>query len=171
MKKFLITASLPFYWMAWILMIFLVGACEKNIMEKDMVDCDESIHVPIHPLVIGESACGTLGISLAELPDEKAYVISKPEEIGSLKLCAEGNEEEFDLEKEFLVGVRICSACGILRKQEVTYQCNKLIYSIEIENLDCHAVTCSDYLILIPAEYADLPIEMDITKIDKSPEK
>src|SRR5690625_7297430 len=102
MKKFLITASLPFYWMAWILMIFLVGACEKKIMEKDIVDCDESIHVPIHPLVIGESACCTLGISLDVLPDEKAYVISKPEAIGSLKLCAEGNEEKFDLEQELI---------------------------------------------------------------------
>lgn len=158
MKKKPIFNGTPLRWMVWVLILPLLGACQKE------QSCVENLIVETRAPFGGAKACGFTHTDWEEINSGKPYVISKREDIGSFRACSEADDEEIDFEKEFLVGVRICSACGILKKQEVRRQCDKLVYTIEIENSICAAITCESYFLLIPKEYLNYPIEMDIIK-------
>lgn len=160
MKNGIVIREETLLWAMLIMILPVFGACQK-----EGVSWDEPLKIQTRPPFRGEKACGQLNIDLSGLSEEQPYVVSKREEIGSFRSCFVENNEEINFDKEFLVGVRICSACGFLRKQEVTLHRNKLIYSIEIENSICTAITCESYFLLIPKEYLNYPIEMNITTI------
>lgn len=147
----------PIYWL-WCLLPLLV-TCKK----KDTL-FDENVAIQVRsPFGKGEQPCGLLNIAYSDITDEQPFIISRPEEIGDFGSCSEenGNKttlEGIDFAKEFLVGIKIYSACGFLRKQEVTLHNNKLIYSVVIENSICAANTSAYYYLLIPKEHLNFPI-------------
>lgn len=161
MKKHLIMKSIYMSWFISTLVLVLFGACQK-----EEPSFDEGLKIEVRAPFGGADACGQLGVDLSGVTEEQPFIIARQEELGSFKACSGSDHEEIDFEHEFMVGVRICSACGILRKQEVTLQYEKLVYAIKIENSICTAITCSNYFLLIPKTYADYPIEMKVTKIN-----
>ncbi|WP_262246187.1 hypothetical protein [Parapedobacter soli] len=139
-----------------LLLIALVG-CNRS----ELPQCADGITIPIRTPFGEATPCNP---EIEEIDYEQAIVFANREDVEKLNFCSEEVLDGIDFEKEYLVAVRACSACGILRKQQVRLHCDRLIYSIEIENTICAAITCSNYFVVIPREYLNYPIEMDITK-------
>lgn len=136
----------------------ITGSCQK-----EKYSSDGHLIIQTRSPFGDEQACGQLAVDIYN-EFETPIVITKQEEMGSFRSCVEGSNKKIDFNKEFLVAVRVCSACGTLKKQEVTLDHHKLNFTIEIQNSICQAITCANYFILIPKKYIDYPIELSINK-------
>lgn len=67
-----------------------------------------------------------------------------------------------DFEKYFVIVGRHAYGCLLFNSQEVLTSCNKLHFNVYINQLDCNAIVPVNFSAILPIEYADFQVQIDI---------
>ncbi|MFO7824478.1 MAG: hypothetical protein R6V72_11120 [Cyclobacterium sp.] len=138
--------------------LFFLG-CSLN--EPDP-NCNIAEPVPFEALEMDDVRCMLQNTD--ENEEETSLIIENRGDFDNYISC-NGEISEIDFEDFFiLTGKTSLPSCGRLKNQEVSLNCGKIEYHVEIEKLVCHKPTDVFYFAVIPIAYREFPIEFKITK-------
>ncbi|SHM63548.1 hypothetical protein SAMN04488057_102412 [Cyclobacterium lianum] len=139
--------------------VLLFLGCSLN--EPDP-NCNITEPVPFEALEMDDVRCMLQNID--ENEEETSLIIENRDDFENFISC-NGEITEIDFEDFFILAGRTSlPVCGRLKNQEVSLNCGKIGYHIEIGKLVCHKPTDVFYFAVIPIAYREFPIEFRITK-------